>query len=89
MDAEAFEQQMTADGFTEIETKDLPHRPQNEPHVHDSTVRGLVIEGAFIVRRDGIEMAYGAGEHFEVAKGIRHTEEIGPQGARVLIGRKY
>jgi quercetin dioxygenase-like cupin family protein len=34
-------------------------------------------------------VTYRAGEVFAVPAGTRHTEEIGPQGARILVARKY
>ncbi len=90
MDAKKFEHQLKADGYTEIEWKQINQpRSENEAHVHDCSVRGLVLDGAFIVRLDGRQVAFGPGEIFDVEQGVEHTEEIGPDGARILIGKKY
>ena len=89
MDAQAFETQLNADGYTEIETKDYQAKPENNTHAHDCSVRGLVLEGAFIVRLNGTQMTFGPGDVFDVAEGIEHTEQIGADGARILIGKKY
>ena len=52
-------------------------------------MRGLVLDGAFIVIRDDKAVTYRRGDVFEVLEGCLHCEEIGTEGARVLVGRKY
>jgi quercetin dioxygenase-like cupin family protein len=89
----AFEAQLRADGFTEIETKIYQPAPANGQHGHHFDIRGLVLEGAFIVgRATGPEtsmVTYRPGDVFYVANGDLHHEQIGPDGARVLLGRRY
>jgi quercetin dioxygenase-like cupin family protein len=89
MDKDAFEAKLKADGFTVIEAKTLDARPANHEHGHDHTVRGLVMAGAFTVVCSGRPRTYRPGEIFEVAKGVEHSEEIGSEGAEVIIGRKF
>jgi transcriptional regulator len=89
MQQDAFEAGLRSDGYVEIETKALDPRPQNEGHAHDYDIRGLVLDGIFIVKQDDQPVTYRAGEVFAVSAGRRHTEEIGPQGVRILVGRKY
>lgn len=89
METHTFEAALRADGYSEIETKSYEPRPANGEHGHHFSVRGLVLEGAFIVIRGQTPVTYGPGQVFAVAEGELHAEEIGPAGARVLIGRKY
>lgn len=89
MDTSAFEAKLKTDGYTEIEIKTYDPRPANGEHGHHFSVRGLVLEGAFIVISDHKPVTYRTGEIFTVPKGCLHCEEISPEGARVLIGRKY
>ncbi len=89
MDQQAFETELSRGGYTGIETKVIEPRPANTAHAHDYIVRGLVLDGIFIVNEAGKPTTYRAGDIFEVAQGQSHTEEIGPQGARVVVGRKY
>ena len=89
MNRAEFEQQLKSEGFTAIETTNYAPRPANDAHGHDFAVRGLVLAGAFTVVRDKAPVTYRAGEVFDVAAGVPHSEEIGPEGARVLVGRKY
>jgi uncharacterized cupin superfamily protein len=49
----------------------------------------LVLDGIFIVAQDNKPVTYRAGDVFFVVAGTSHTEEIGPQGAKILVGRKY
>lgn len=89
MDQKAFEAELSRGGYTQIETKVIEPRPANPPHVHDYVIRGLVLDGIFIVTEGDKPTTYRAGDIFQVAAGQSHTEEIGPQGARILVGRKY
>ena len=89
MDQTIFETKLTSDGFTEIEAKTLGPRPANAEHAHDFDIRGLVLNGVFVVRQDDLPTTYRAGDVFSVPAGQKHSEEIGPEGARVIVGRKY
>jgi quercetin dioxygenase-like cupin family protein len=88
MDRTAFEAELASAGYTQIETKGLDPKPANTEHAHDYDIRGLVLEGIFIVRRNDQPTTYRAGEIFDVQAGTKHSEEIGPNGARILVGRK-
>jgi len=89
MDRTVFEAELEADGYTEIEAKALDPRPANAEHAHDYDIRGLVLDGIFIVRQDDRPTTYRAGDVFAVPAGQKHCEEIGSAGARVIVGRKY
>jgi hypothetical protein len=89
----AFEAQLRADGFIEIETKTYQPAPANGQHGHHFDVRGLVLEGAFSVGHQAgtatNTITYRPGDVFFVANGDLHDEQIGSDGARVLLGRRY
>jgi len=89
MDASEFEAKLKADGYTEIETQTLESRPGKGRHRHLFAVRGLVLSGAFFVTKESEPVAFGPGEIFSVPLGELHDESIGPDGARVLVGRKF
>ena len=89
MKASEFEAQLKADGYTEIETQDLDPRPGKGRHRHLFAVRGLVLSGTFIVTQSNGPVTYAPGRIFAVADGELHDESIGPEGARVLVGRKF
>jgi quercetin dioxygenase-like cupin family protein len=89
MDKDEFDARLRADGYTEIETKSLNPRPANEGHGHPFAVRGLVLAGAFTVVQGGQSTTYLPGQVFTVAAGDAHSEEVGMDGAQILVGRKY
>lgn len=89
MQQNAFEAELRFAGYVEIESKALDPRPVNKGHVHDYDIKGLVLDGIFIVNQGEAPVTYRAGEIFVVPAGRSHTEEIGPQGARIVVGRKY
>ena len=89
MDQHEFEAKLTADGYQEIELQELPPRPGKGRHRHLFAIRGLVLSGTFLVTQLGDPIVYGPGQVFAVADGELHDESIGPDGARVLVGRKF
>ena len=48
-----------------------------------------MLSGIFIVNDGGKPVTYRAGEIFDVPAGHSHTEEIGAEGAKIVVGRKY
>lgn len=89
MDTKTFEAALIADGYDDIAIKDYPAKPENNLHVHDFSVRGLVLSGTFLVRLNVQQVTHGPGDVFEVPEGVEHTEQIGVDGARILIGKRY
>jgi quercetin dioxygenase-like cupin family protein len=89
MNEREFESQLKADGFQEIEMQELAARPGKGRHRHHFAIRGLVLTGTFLVTQDSDPVTYGPGQIFAVAEGELHDESIGPEGARVLVGRKF
>ena len=89
MDHSAFEAELVRSGYTQIETKVIEPRPVNSAHAHEYGTKGLVLDGIIIVTEDTKPTRYLAGDVFTVAQGQSHTEEIGPQGAHIVVGRKY
>ncbi len=89
MDQREFEAQLKADGFQEIELQTLEPRPGKGRHRHLFAIRGLVISGSFLVTQTGDPVTYGPGQVFAVDLGELHDESIGPEGATVVVGRKF
>jgi quercetin dioxygenase-like cupin family protein len=89
MQQNVFEAELRSAGYTQIESKALDPKPVNIEHVHDYDIRGLVLDGVFIVTQGDQSVTYRTGDIFAVPAGKRHSEEIGPFGARILVGRKY
>jgi hypothetical protein len=80
---------LKADGYTEIETQNLEPRPAKVEHGHPFAIRGLVLAGTFIVTQDCQRTVYEPAQVFTIAQGHPHDESIGPEDARVLVGRKF
>jgi quercetin dioxygenase-like cupin family protein len=84
-----FEAQLKADGFQEIEKQTLAPRPGKGRHRHLFAIRGMVLSGTFLVTQTGDAVIYGPGQIFAVDDGELHDESVGPDGASVLVGRKF
>ena len=90
MDQNTFEAELKSSGYSDIEIKAIDPRPANNAHAHDYDIRGLVLDGIYIVKEEGDRaVTYRPGEVFAVAAGRAYSEEIGTGGARIIAGRKY
>jgi hypothetical protein len=89
MNEREFEALLKADGYQEVELQELAARPGKGKHRHHFAIRGLVLSGSFNVTQNSDPATYGPGQIFAVAEGELHDESIGPDGARVLVGRKF
>jgi quercetin dioxygenase-like cupin family protein len=89
MDQREFETQLKADGFHEIELQELAPRPGKGRHRHHFAIRGLVLSGTFLVTQNSDPVTYAPGQIVAVEEGELHDEPIGPEGACILVGRKF
>ena len=89
MDQRAFEEELRADGYQEIELQELAPRPGKGRHRHLFAIRGLVLSGTFLVAQTSDAVSYTTGQIFAVSDGELHDESVGPEGARVVVGRKF
>jgi quercetin dioxygenase-like cupin family protein len=89
MNKSDFEAELRSDGYTEIEIQNLESRPAKGEHGHPFAIRGLVLAGSFTVMQDDQPTTYRPGQVFAVADGHPHDESVGPEGARILVGRKF
>jgi len=87
--ADAFRATLEQDGFQEILERESPPAQAFETHDHPFDARVLVLAGRFELGRDGTRIAYGPGQWFEVPRGTPHQEGAGPEGARLLVGRRH
>jgi hypothetical protein len=89
MNENDFETELLADGYTEIAIERLePQTAKGQPG-RRFAIRGLVLAGSFTVTQDDQATMYRPGQIFAVPDGHPHDESVGPEGARVIIGRKY
>lgn len=86
--AALFEQRLRATGYPEVRTNQMPPNCHNAEHAHAWDVHALVLEGDITITVDGNPHTYKAGEEFVMATGCKHTEQVGPQGVRYLVGRR-
>ena len=87
MDRQSFEAALKRDGY-EILTNTTPGVKVNPEHSHPFDVRALVLKGALTLTAEGETRTYRPGETFAMARGCRHFESYGPEGAVVLFGKK-
>lgn len=83
-----FRQRLRENGFDDGQIKAYPANTDGPMHTHDFSVMLLVIEGPFALATEAGVTTFEAGDICELPAGIRHVEQTGPGGARVLLGKK-
>ena len=84
-----FRDQLARDGFTEVLVRDWAAGQQLAEHSHPFDARLLVLTGDMLLTRAGSAQRFSVGEQCEVLRGQPHAEHYGPQGAQLLVGRRY
>jgi quercetin dioxygenase-like cupin family protein len=87
MDDATFKQDLDREGFKQTEVCWEPGRTTPE-HAHPFDVRGLVLDGEITLKTAGQSTPYRAGQEFVMPAGCPHAEFIGPDGVRILVGRR-
>jgi quercetin dioxygenase-like cupin family protein len=88
MDRATFEAELKRDGY-DVMTNTTPGAKVNPEHSHPFDVRAMVLKGAMTLTCDGTATTYRPGEIFAMPRGCLHYESYGPEGAAVLLGRKF
>lgn len=88
MDLGAFESALRRDGYDEIETKSMKPGMTVPDHTHPFDARALVLDGEISVTWQGQTKTCRQGDVFTMAAGVTHSEQLGPDGVRFLVGRR-
>lgn len=88
MNDSAFREHLRKQGYAEPELIERAPQTYNPEHVHAFSVSALILEGELSVTTAEGTTTCRAGDVFELAGGIPHSEQYGPAGARVLVGRR-
>lgn len=87
MDETSFREELARDGFDDVQISWSAGKT-NPEHAHDYYVRALVLDGEITLTVAGKADCYGAGQVFTMPRGCAHSEFIGPDGLRALVGRR-
>ena len=88
MTEDEFRQELKAEGYGEPEILSAGPGPLKELHTHDQTQKVLVLSGDFIMITDEGFRTYTEGDCYVNVAGTLHTEQFGPNGCTVLMGKK-
>ena len=85
----AFEAELHAEGFVEIQTRDIAGGTHNAVHAHPFEVKAMMLAGELQLGCGGETTTYRAGDVFTMAAGREHVEQFGAGTARYVVGRRY
>ena len=84
---ESFASEVRGQGFETVIERTWAPATALHLHVHDFAAKALVVRGEMWLTVDGVEQHLTAGQTFELAAGVPHSERYGPEGATYWVGR--
>lgn len=88
MNENIFRAELAAAGYAGPELVAIEANRHNPEHVHEFAVHLLILDGELSITADGTTTSCRAGDTYKLAAGVAHSEQYGPDGARVLVGRR-
>ncbi len=88
MNAAQFKHQLQEEGYSEAQSVEFEPDSVLEEHTHDLSVFVLVRSGEITLVTEDERVTYQPGETCKLAADTPHSEEIGANGATLLVGRK-
>lgn len=88
MTEQEFRDLLASEGFSTVVAVEREPNGSMDTHTHPFEARVLVIDGEITVVSAGGTQLCRAGDTFQLAANVPHTETYGPQGVRYLAGRK-
>lgn len=89
MDEQHFRQEIAGQGYEQPELIEREANLYNAEHVHDFDVSVLIISGELTVTASSAITTCRAGDRFALDGGIEHTEQYGPNGTKLLVGKRH
>ena len=78
---EAFKTRKLSEGYDQVLVREWAPDFANELHEHPFDADALVVKGELWLTTNGLTTHYKAGDAFKVARGVKHAERYGPEGA--------
>ena len=88
MDEKGFKQMLEENGYDTADTVEMAAGTVNDTHSHDFDAALLILSGDITVTTTDGATTCRAGDTFQLENGIPHTEHIGNDGVRFLVGRR-
>ncbi len=88
MTEQEFRSQLAAEGITTVVMVEREANGSLDTHSHPFEARALILDGEITIVAEGSTRHCTAGDMFQLAANVPHTEQYGPQGVKYLAGRK-
>ena len=88
MEEAEYRQHLKDDGYSDPVLVEWEAGLINETHTHDFSSSLLILSGEMTVETVDETKTCRPGQSFSAEAGIVHTETVGPEGIRFLVGRK-
>ena len=88
MEREVFMKILATEGFEEAVTVIREPSGFLDMHAHTFEAKALVLKGELLLKVEGADQSYQAGQVFHLPAGTPHSEQYGPQGVEYLVGRR-
>jgi quercetin dioxygenase-like cupin family protein len=86
---EEFSRIHQAQGFDEVLVREWAPGQVLDTHRHPFELKVLVVRGEVLLGCGGEQRRYTAGQGFELAREVPHSEHYGPEGATFWVARRH
>ncbi|MBL0087249.1 MAG: AraC family transcriptional regulator [Ideonella sp.] len=83
-----FEASSKAEGFDEVLERRWPAHSTQQTHTHPFDVKALVVDGQLWLTVGKSTRHLRAGDDFELARNVEHSERYGVEGATYWVARR-
>lgn len=88
MNTESFKESALKEGYEVGEPSELKAGREVPEHTHPFDAKLMVLEGEITIGIDGVKTTYTPSDIFAVSSETAHTESVGPNGVKLLVGRR-
>lgn len=85
---ESFKTRKLSEGYDQVLVREWELGFANNPHEHPFDTDAVVAKGEYWLTMNGQTTHYKAGDVFQVARGVMHSERYGLEGAVFWAARK-
>lgn len=84
-----FERHIRNEGYSKLEIQEFEKNYNCKIHAHEFSVFAFVKEGEFILHTEKNSEVFHPGDTCNVTAGTLHAEGSGPDGAKIIFGKKF
>ncbi len=88
MTPQLFEQQLVAEGFTDVGVWHDGPDVMYPHHAHPVETAHIILSGSMVIEDERGERVLSAGDRYDIPANMRHAAHMGPSGCTYVVGER-